>query len=294
MNRKMKKLMRLGAVLIASALGVAQYAVAQFDSDALNQGPSDRFSSQQLEAGIGITVPTNAARSSSPHGQLIVPANTTAGLELRSIVNSRTAHAGQMIYCTTTYPIAAADRAVIPAGTFVRGRITRVVVPKRFKGRAEIAMRFDQIVLPNGTIRPIDAELVGISGTGPEAYSEHDEAIVGQGSKSKDLAGVLKSAAEWSTVGSLSAVNSGDSALVGGVLGAAGGVVKFADVFLSRADAIVLVPGTNLEISFVAPLIYPAGEVQSGISEASLVAHLGQEMRRHQRIHSVNAIPSEL
>ena len=46
-----------------------------------------------------------------------MPINTTIPLELSNTVTSRTAYAGQAIYCTTIYPITVNNRIVIPVGS---------------------------------------------------------------------------------------------------------------------------------------------------------------------------------
>jgi len=248
-----------------------------------------------LLAAIGMSISVSAQNneihaadtSLRSQGIVLVPANTNAGLELRSIVNSNSAFPGQMIYCSTIYPIAADDQVVIPAGSFVRGHITRVIRPKRFKGRTELGMHFDEVVMPDGTTHQIDGDLIGVSSTGSVSYSEHEEAIVGQRSKAKDLAGALKTAAEWSTVGSLVAVNDGGSVLGGGTLGGAAGLVKLTSVLFSRGDAIVLTPGTNLEMTLESPLTYRANGNPPHSMESSLVAHLAQEDN-----HGAQQIPS--
>src|SRR5512146_1835220 len=265
MNLKWNYIVCLSAVLLASVVGFSQDANAQFSESA----ESSRFINQP---GMRQNAESTAIAGHSAQGELVVPAGAIAGLELRSIINSRTAYIGQMFYCTTIYPLTAGARVAIPAGSFVRGHITRVVTPKRFKGRTAIAMHFDQIVLPNGTTSSFNAELVGISGAGQATYSEHDEAIVGSSSRAKDLARVLKSAAEWSTVGALSAVNSGESASAGGALGGAGGAVMLVGEMLSRADAIVLAPGTNLDVSLDSPLAYRGIDTKDHSTEATLIA----------------------
>jgi hypothetical protein len=182
MEHQKKNLIWLDVVLMVSVFGLMGHARAQLDQATI--GALGRSSPPQIEQAVSAVGDSAISRKT-----VVIPAGTLAGLELRSIVNSRTAYPGQRIYCTTTYPIVVEDRVVVPVGSFVRGHVTRVVTPKRFKGHAEIAMGFDQIVMPNGMTRPMDAELVGVSGFGPETYSDRDEAIVTPRSKAKNFTG---------------------------------------------------------------------------------------------------------
>lgn len=204
---------------------------------------------------------------------LVVPQDTTLTLELRSIVNSRTAWVGEAVACVTVEPVVVDQQIVIPPGSFVRGHVTRVERPRRVRGRSQLALRFDSVVLPSGLTRPIVAAVTGLATTGPESYSAQKEAIVGPGTRGRDLAAVALTAGQWATVGSLAAVNFGESAQWGGGLAAAGGVVRLVDALVSRADAIVLMPGANLAITLEAPLIFPA-HASGPVSAGSELAHM--------------------
>ncbi|HEY6292019.1 MAG TPA: hypothetical protein VI455_10740 [Terriglobia bacterium] len=196
-------------------------------------------------------------------GQLVVPVNTTIPLSLSNTLNSRTAYAGQAIYCVTIYPIAVNNRIVLPVGTYVKGKITQVTRPGRVKGKAEMGLRFDEITLPNGVTKPLRAILSGFGGSGNEGFNPKEGKIQGESSKGKDAEVIAISGGEGAAIGSVAGISSGHSGVGAGVGGAAGAVGGLVYVLATRGKEVVLPQGTNLELELAAPLTYYADELES-------------------------------
>jgi hypothetical protein len=193
---------------------------------------------------------TNSAASGSASSKLVVPANTTIPLELRNAINSRTAYAGQSIYCETIYPITKNNRILIPVGTYVKGRLTQVKQPGRVKGKAELGIRFDSITFPDGLTRPLRATLSGFAGNGKEGFRRDESKVEGASSKGQDVGTVAVTGAEGATIGAI-AQRGAKGAGVGGASGALGGLIW---VLATRGKDVVLPSGTNLELQLTAPL----------------------------------------
>lgn len=192
---------------------------------------------------------------------LIVPADTTIPLRLESAVNSRTARPGQFIYLQTIFPITLGNRIVIPTGSSVKGSITQVARPKRFKGRAEIGIRFETLILPNGTTRSLRGTLSSFSGTGEEGFRPDESKVEGASSKGDKAATVARTTVTGAEVGTIAGAASGSAAKglgIGSLAGAAGGLVW---VFSKRGKEIVLPPGTNMELQLSAPLSFRRDEL---------------------------------
>ncbi len=220
------------------------------------QSPPDTSATENAAA------QASAAAASTPSapadsGKVIVPANTTIPLELHNTINTRTAQPGQTIYCTTIYPVVVKNRIVIPVGTYVKGKLTEVKRPGRVKGKAELAVAFDEITLPNGVTKSLrNASLSGYGGSGNEGFNSKEGKIQGEGTKAKDAEAVAISGAEGAGVGSVAGISSHHTGLgagVGGATGALGGLVY---VLASRGKDVVLPAGTNLEVSLAVPLAY--------------------------------------
>jgi hypothetical protein len=223
--------------------------------------------SSVLAAQQGAQVPGSASPPAGPKqaapSQVVVPAETTIPLELRNAINSRTAYAGEAIYCSTIYPITVGNRIVLPVGTYVKGEVTQVMRPGRVKGKAQLGIRFNSITLPNGTTHPLRATLSGFGGTGNEGFNREESKVKGQSSKGEDAGKVAQTTitgAEIGTIAGAGARHVGRGLGVGSAAGAAGGLIW---VLASRGKEIVLPPGTNLELQLNAPLNFDPDELDA-------------------------------
>ena len=200
-------------------------------------------------------VPPNDAR-------VVVPAETTIPLILLSTINTRSAYVGQAIYCESIFPITQHNRIVIPKGTSIRGTLTQVVRPGRVKGRAQIGLRFDELVLPNGTTLPLRATLSGFGGRRKEDFNSKEGKITGQSSKGEDAGKVVSTTVTGAEIGSIAGVaghNVGAGLGIGSAAGAAGGLVW---VLASRGKDAVLPHGTSLELQLTAPITFNRDDVE--------------------------------
>ena len=82
--------------------------------------------------------------------QLTIPSGTKVPLALKQAVSTKNAREGDAVYAVTTFPVVINDRIVIPAGTYVQGRISSVKRGGRVKGRAEVLMHFSTLIYPSG------------------------------------------------------------------------------------------------------------------------------------------------
>lgn len=128
---------RLLLILLAPALAWAGQSsspapVTQAPAPVVSGTPSVPPSQVPAPAAIE---PAASAAPAVP-GTVVVPVNTNIPLELRGALNSRTAYAGQAVYCDTIYPIVVRNRVVIPVGSYVKGRVTQVQRPGACEGQS--------------------------------------------------------------------------------------------------------------------------------------------------------------
>jgi hypothetical protein len=81
-----------------------------------------------------------------------LPAGTRLVLILTHPVDSRTTHRGDGVYTETTAPVTLDKRVVMPAGTFVQGKVEKLT---RHGTRAEMVMRSVSIIFPDGYVTNI-------------------------------------------------------------------------------------------------------------------------------------------
>src|SRR6185436_15039677 len=119
----------------------------------------------------------------------VVPAGTVIPVNLSSRISTKHAKEGDGIYAQTALPIAINGEILIPAGSFVRGKVGHVKQPGRIKGRAEMTFSFQSIVLPTGATYEIYASLAGTGGT---VERKGEATVVGE--KGKDGEEILTDA----------------------------------------------------------------------------------------------------
>jgi len=192
---------------------------------------------------------------------LMVPADTTIPLRLLNTINSRTTRPGQPVYCETIYPIAVGNRIVIPRGSSVKGSVTQVVRPGRVKGKGQIGIHFETLVLPNGATHSLRATLSGFGGTGREGFKPDESKVEGASSKGEKAGKVAETTITGAELGTIvgAAERSPVKGLgIGSLAGAVGGLVW---VFSSRGKEIVLPSGTNFELQLTVPLTISRDEL---------------------------------
>lgn len=242
----------LPAVLAAAFVGFGQAAQGQTQKPlpaAQPQPPAKAAAAQ------------TAAPAKTADQQIVVPAETTIPLSLSNTINTKTAAEGDGVYCETIYPITVGNRIVIPANSYVRGTLTRVVRPGHMRGKAELRMRFDSLTLPNGTTRSLRAVISGFNGSGNEGFNREEPAIKGQSSKGADAGKIAESTitgAEIGTIAGAAGHNVGKGLGIGSAIGAAGGLVW---VLATRGKEIVLPQGTNFEVKLLTPLKFYDDEI---------------------------------
>ena len=111
-----------------------------------------------------------------PSATVTIPAGVRFALVLTNTVSSKTTHRGDDINAQTTAPVMAGDQVVIPAGTFIQGRIDKLT---RVGGHAEIEMKSASVILPGGYVANIVGPLNVESGEETAWRDPSDKARVG-------------------------------------------------------------------------------------------------------------------
>src|SRR5262245_7605249 len=110
--------------------------------------------------------PAPAAAPSNPP-VFRLETGTKIPLSLWNTVSTKNAIEGDRVYLETIFPIIVNGRIVVPVGSSVAGTVTSVKRAGRVKGRAELFVRFDSLILPNGVVRDFRARVSNVDGTNP-------------------------------------------------------------------------------------------------------------------------------
>jgi type IV secretion system protein VirB10 len=185
----------------------------------------------------------------------VVPARTRVPLVLVNSVSTKTSEVGDQVYLQTSFPVSAGGRIVIPEGSYVTGTITEVKRPGMVKGRGELYIRFDTLMLRNGVTRDFRGTVSATDGS-QSNMAEREGKIEGDSTKGQDVATVAGPAQTGAIIGAVT--GEGKGAAIGAGVGAAAGMVG---VLLTRGSEVQLLRGTSLEMQLDRDLTYYDDEI---------------------------------
>lgn len=202
-----------------------------------------------LLASLAAAQQTTTSRPSAPDpitatsSKLIIPSGTKVPLVLKQALSTKNAREGDPVYAQTTFPVVLNDRIVIPAGTYVQGKISNVKRAGRLKGRAEVLMHFTTLIYPSGYTVILPGALENVPGA-EKTSMKGEEGTIRQDSQTGQKVGTVASTAgTGAVIGGLS--RGGKGAAVGAGVG---GAVGTAIALLTRGNDVKLDAGTTLEM----------------------------------------------
>jgi hypothetical protein len=155
-------------------------------------------------------------------------------LQTETRLSSETAKVEDRVEAKVTRDVRVGDRVAIPAGSHAIGSVMTVDRGGKFKERARLGIRFNQLVLADGTRVPISTETIYRDGDAP---GNTTAAKVGGGA----VGGAILGAILGGTKG----------AVIGGATGAGGGT---AAVMAGGRSEVVLPPGTPMTVRILSPV----------------------------------------
>ncbi len=201
-----------------------------------------------LLAGIAAAQTSLAPNPAAPSAEsgkptLTIPAGTRVPLSLKQAISTKTAKDGDPVYAETAFPFVVNDRVVIPAGTYIQGKIERVQRGGHVKGRAELLIHFTSMIYPSGYTVMLGGSVENTPGA-EKTTMKDKEGTIRQDSETGRKA---KSAAEGAGTGAVigAVTNGGKGAGIGAGVG---GVAGLAIGMLSRGADVRLQPGTSIEM----------------------------------------------
>ena len=195
-------------------------------------------------------------------GQVLIPIGTRVPLVLLNSVSTKHANPDDLVYLESMYPVVVNGKIVIPPGTYVSGRVTSLKRPGRVKGKGELYVRFEQMILPNGVIRDLVGRIGALDGRAPEGFDREEGKVSSEGSKGQDARTVGGAATTGASIGVIAGAI-GDSAGLGlGVGAAAGATAGLIGVLVSRGPDAILEQGTQLDMVLVQGMVFMEEELE--------------------------------
>lgn len=198
-----------------------------------------------------------APDSNAKPAKIELPTGTHIPLVLHNAISTRSAQPGDPVYFETSFPVMLNGKVIVPAGSWVSGEVTEAKRPGRVKGRAELMVRLNTLILPNAYMVSLAAS-PGNAGTGGNETTDREGRVQGDTDKGTDVGTIAKTTAAGAGIGAI-AGRSGTGAGIGAGVGAA---VGLATVLLSRGPEAELPRGTTLDAILDHPVLLDADKIQ--------------------------------
>ena len=195
--------------------------------------------------------PTQAAQqpATAPNpNAAVIPAGTKIPLLLKQAISTKNAREGDPVYAETAFPFVVNDRILMPAGTYIQGKIQHAERAGRVKGRAEILIHFTSMIYPNGYTLMLPASVENTPGADNKGVKDNEGTI----QQDKDTGKKIEDAAKGGVYGTMGGATAGglatgtlNGARVGAGVGAAAGI---AWALLRHGPDVKLDVGTSIEM----------------------------------------------
>ena len=166
--------------------------------------------------------------------ELVVSADSVIGLQTENRISSETARVEDRVEARVTRDVKVGDRVAIPAGSRAIGSVMLVERGGKFKERARLGIRFNQLVLADGTRLALSTETIYRDGEAPGSSSASK---IGGGAVGGAILGAILGGAK--------------GAAIGATAGAGGGA---AVVAAGDRSAATLAAGTPMTVRILAPI----------------------------------------
>jgi type IV secretion system protein VirB10 len=190
-------------------------------------------------------------------GKIVVPSGTQIPLALKQAISTKNAKVGDAVYAETNFPITINDRVVIPAGTYVQGRISEVRRAGRVKGRAELLMHFTTLVYPSGYTALLPGAVENLPGAEKQEVKGQEGTVRQDSEKGKDAGTIAQTAGTGAVIGGLA----GQGLKGAGIGGAAGAGAGLGWALLTRGSDVMLPVGTSVQMVLQRPLVLDESKV---------------------------------
>ncbi len=199
---------------------------------------------------------TVASTAASKPVSLTIPAGTKVPVALKHAISTKSGREGDSVYAETTFPVVQDNRVLIPAGTYVQGKISHIQRPGRIKGRAEVLIHFTTLIYPSGYTVMLPASVENVPGAEKTSIKDEEGTIRQDSQTGQKVGTVAGTAATGAVVGGLS--RGGKGAAIGAGIGGAAGT---AIALLTRGNEVKLDAGTTIEMIIQRPVPLDASRV---------------------------------
>jgi hypothetical protein len=191
--------------------------------------------------------PPNTSPVSTPN-VLTIPVGSKIPISLAQAISTKDAREGDAVYAQTTFPFVLNERVLVPAGTYIQGKISSLERAGHGHGRAEILMHFTSMIYPGGYTVMLPASVENTPGADDKSVKDQEGTIQQNGDTGKRVEDAAKNGV-YGTMGGATAGGLATGGLNGARVGAgAGAAAGIAWALLKRGPDVMLPVGTSIEM----------------------------------------------
>lgn len=195
---------------------------------------------------------------------LTISSGTRVPLVLKHAISTKGTREGDAVYAETTFPVVQDGRVLVPAGTYVQGRISHIQRAGHLKGRAEVLMHFTTLIYPSGYTVMLPGAVENAPGVDKSSVKDQEGTITQDSQAGQEAGTIATSAGTGALIGGLT------SGAKGGLIGAGvGGAVGTAVALLTRNNDVRLDIGTSIEMVIQREVPLDASRVPNVTSTAT-------------------------
>ena len=200
---------------------------------------------------VGLLCVILLAAAAVAQTNMSLPAGTALKVKLENTLSTFSSKEGDPFSGRVTEAVMFGGKTVIPIGTTVQGRVTKINEPRRIAGKPTIGIFPETVVLPNGERYMLNAAVVDTNlRNGTDVNTEGQ--FKGAGHDGKDLTEIGFGTGGGMLIGGL--IGSGKGMLIGGAVGATATVAHW----LGKKRSAMLPAGTELVMELSRPLAMTA------------------------------------
>lgn len=249
-------------VLLVSGMAWGQAADTTKPVDSAAKAGGATSSDNTAPAKELITAPPDVTPAEAPDpNSAVIPAGTKIPLLLKQAISTKNAKEGDAVYAETAFPFVMNDRILVPAGTYIQGKIMHTEHAGRSKKRAELLIHFTTMIYPSGYTVMLPASVENTPGAEDKGVKDKEGTIRADKDTGKRIEDAAKGGAVGGTVGSIGGLAAGglNGARYGGLAGLAGGI---AWALLKHGPEVKLEAGTSLEMEIQRSISVDASRIQ--------------------------------
>jgi hypothetical protein len=191
--------------------------------------------------------PARTAAASDPN-VVTIPAGTKIPLSLKQAISTKNAREGDAVYAETAFPFVVDNRVIVPAGSYIQGKVSHVERGGRLKGRAEILIHFTSMIYPSGYTVMLPGAVENTPGVDSNSVKDPEGTIQQDKETGKKIEDAAQGGAYGGAIGGIGG-GLGTGSLNGARIGAgAGAAAGIGWALLKRGSDVKLDVGTSIEM----------------------------------------------